>query len=370
MYRFIALNSFLGRGTFFKIVQVCVFGSQQHNANDPETGDNSKPQQSSTRLALKLLSCAGGLQIAYLTWGILQERVMTRKYGTGQTAEHFKESQFLVFMNRFSAMVLSGIWILVKRQGSHSAPFFKYSFSSLSNIISSWCQYEALKYVSFPTQVLGKASKMIPVMLMGKVVSRKTYQYYEYFIAVMISIGVSLFLLSVASTKYHSAQTNFTGILLMIGYMGFDSFTSNWQSKLITQHKLTSMQVMFGTNVFSSLFTIVSLLQNGGLVSSASFISSHPEFGYHAMAISIASAVGQLFIFYTIATFGPVLFTCIMVTRQMFSMVLSCIIYQHSMAPQAVLGIAVVFSALFLQIYAKWRTRKSQQIQAATMPKV
>lgn len=43
-----------------------------------------------------------------------------------------------------------------------------------SNVMSSWFQYEALKYVSFPTQVLAKASKVIPVMLMGKVVQGKT----------------------------------------------------------------------------------------------------------------------------------------------------------------------------------------------------
>ena len=30
---------------------------------------------------------------------------------------------------------------------------FRYSYCSLSNILSSWCQYEALKYISFPTQV-------------------------------------------------------------------------------------------------------------------------------------------------------------------------------------------------------------------------
>ena len=33
-------------------------------------------------------------------------------------------------------------------------PFCRYSYCSLSNILSSWCQYEALKYISFPTQVL------------------------------------------------------------------------------------------------------------------------------------------------------------------------------------------------------------------------
>jgi hypothetical protein len=33
------------------------------------------------------------------------------------------------------------------------APLYQFSFCSISNILSSWCQYEALKYVTFPTQV-------------------------------------------------------------------------------------------------------------------------------------------------------------------------------------------------------------------------
>ena len=37
-------------------------------------------------------------------------------------------------------------------------PFYKYSFCSFSNILSSWFQYEALKFVSFPTQVLAKGT--------------------------------------------------------------------------------------------------------------------------------------------------------------------------------------------------------------------
>ena len=43
-------------------------------------------------------------------------------------------------------------------------------------------------------QVLAKASKIIPVMLMGKVVSRKTYEFYEYIVAVLISLGMVAFL--------------------------------------------------------------------------------------------------------------------------------------------------------------------------------
>jgi adenosine 3'-phospho 5'-phosphosulfate transporter B2 len=72
---------------------------------------------------------------------------------SGGTKGHFTDSQFLVFVNRILAFVLSGLYIMFTRQPRHVAPLYKYVYCSFSNIMSSWCQYEALKYVSFPTQV-------------------------------------------------------------------------------------------------------------------------------------------------------------------------------------------------------------------------
>ena len=88
-----------------------------------------------------------------------------------------------MFVNRVLALVVAGVYLRVTYQPPEKAPFYKYSYASISNTLSSWCQYEALKFVSFPTQVLGKASKVIPVMIMGKVVSQKTYPWHEYFTA-------------------------------------------------------------------------------------------------------------------------------------------------------------------------------------------
>lgn len=83
---------------------------------------------------------------------------MTQKYfdvvSSGGEGHRFRDSQFLVFVNRVLAFALSGAYLLASRQPRHVAPLYKYSFCSFSNIMSSWCQYEALKFVSFPTQVL------------------------------------------------------------------------------------------------------------------------------------------------------------------------------------------------------------------------
>merc|ERR1711988_443661 len=100
---------------------------------------------------------------------------------------------FLVFVNRILAFFIAITIIMLKKQPRHKAPLYKYSYCSFSNIMSSWCQYEALKFVSFPTQVLAKASKIIPVMAMGKLVESKKYEYYEYVVAVLISVGMTTF---------------------------------------------------------------------------------------------------------------------------------------------------------------------------------
>ena len=77
------------------------------------------------------------------------------------------------------------------------------------------------------------------------------------------------------------------------------------------------------------------------------------------MELSVAGAVGQMFIFYTIKTFGPVVFTIIMTTRQMFSIVLSTFLFGHPIKPVAVLGATVVFATIFNRIKRQAKAKKA-----------
>ncbi|XP_067097988.1 adenosine 3'-phospho 5'-phosphosulfate transporter 1 [Osmerus mordax] len=356
-----------GHGLCYPVVKACVFGSESKAGllDDVSIAPrNEADSGSSTKQAIKLVFCAAGLQASYLTWGVLQERVMTRSYGATtpeDQGERFKDSQFLVFMNRILALTVSGLWCVLLKQPRHGAPMYKYSFASLSNILSSWCQYEALKYISFPTQVLAKASKVIPVMLMGKIVSRKSYEYWEYLTAALISVGVSMFLLSSTATKHPSTVTTFSGVVILAGYIVFDSFTSNWQDNLF-KYKMSSVQMMFGVNLFSCLFTVGSLLEQGAFFDSLAFMTRHSEFALHAVLLSVCSACGQLFIFYTIAQFGAAVFTIIMTLRQAIAILLSCFLYGHTVTMVGSFGVAVVFLALFLRVYARSRVKTSRRV--------
>uniref|UniRef100_A0A915NFB1 Adenosine 3'-phospho 5'-phosphosulfate transporter 1 n=1 Tax=Meloidogyne floridensis TaxID=298350 RepID=A0A915NFB1_9BILA len=99
------------------------------------------------------------------------------------------------------ALILAGIYILFswKSLPVHVPPLYLHSFTSFSNVLSSWCQYEALKYVSFPTQTVCKASKLVPTMIMGRIVRKRQYSIREYILAFIIVFGASIFFLSSTS---------------------------------------------------------------------------------------------------------------------------------------------------------------------------
>jgi len=89
---------------------------------------------------------------------------MTIPYGIEN--EMFTYSAFLVLNNRL-VVVCVALAILTYKGESYNnvAPIHKYFYISVSNTIATFCQYESLKYLSFPTQTLGKCGKMIPVMI-------------------------------------------------------------------------------------------------------------------------------------------------------------------------------------------------------------
>jgi len=145
---------------------------------------------------LKSFMCAGGIMLSLVVYGLLQERIMTQPYGKDENGidVYFKNSAYLVLNNRIVAMIIALVMIYYNKETfKNQAPIPKCAAISLSNTIATFCQYEALKYVSFPTQTLGKCGKMIPVMIMGMVLSRKKYEVKDFFCGFGRNFGLSFF---------------------------------------------------------------------------------------------------------------------------------------------------------------------------------
>lgn len=320
-----------------------------------------KKDNGTLRTALIFLGCFIGLQTSYLIWGIMQEMIMNSQYEASEMnpSGKFPSATFCVFSNRFLAIIVSGIicWF-VHGTVKSDAPWLAFTPCALSNTVSSWAQYQALTYVSFSLQTLFKATKVIPVMLMGKVLKGTDYSITEYIEAAFITIGVAIFSTAKSGKDVDEKTTQFYGFILLCLYITSDSFTAQWQSRVYRDYgKIDQYHMMFGVNVSAIIITTFALLVSGEIPLVIDFFTHNPSTLWYNILTAITSTTGQLFIYFTIKRFGPIVFTIIMTTRQMLSIVVSNFLFGHIMSFQSYLGSFIVFSAVFHSIYIKMRQK-------------
>jgi len=308
----------------------------------------------------RLVFCSVMLIVTFVTWGVLQERILTRRYPRF-SGEYFTYSYALVFSNRFWTMIMSGLlWIYFKPKMSRSTVIYEFSFPSVSNMLSSWCQYEALRYVSFPASTLFKCFKLVPVMIMGKILGNREYPQYDYVVALVIGVGISLFIsatdgIQIFGYDIHGEEgVKWTGVMLLGWYLIFDSFTGQWQSRMFQRHRdLSLIELLFANATFSTVLSLITLIHTGELGPFVNFVYSHPEIHIHFFLFSACSTLGQLLIFYTIKNFGAVVFTIIMTIRVLFSIGLSCVLYGHEVSSIGLLGLTLVMGAVSYRVKRK-----------------
>ena len=316
--------------------------------------------------ALRFAFCFIGLQISYLTWGYMQELIMTTTFEPTSSAPDgkFPSAAFCVFSNRFLAIIVAVIAVRMRKGAvlaNNVAPLVAFAPCALSNTMSSWSQYASLRYVSFPVQTVFKSSKIIPVMIMGKVLKGTNYPASQYVEALLITVGVAVF--SVASKSSDSdTSTEVVGLLFMCLYITFDCFTSQWQDKVYVKYGRANVdpyQMMLGVNSSAIVMTTAGLILGGDIPKIIEFFKVNPSVFQYNVITAVTSASGQLFIYTTIKEFGPIVFTVIMTTRQMISICISSFLFGHTMGVTALLGAGLVFGVLFYQIRKKYMAKRS-----------
>jgi adenosine 3'-phospho 5'-phosphosulfate transporter B2 len=119
-----------------------------------------------------------------------------------------------------------------------------------------------------------------------------------------------------------------------------------------------------------SIFTVCrALVVSGEVPQIVEFLVYNPRALYYNIITAICSTTGQFAIFYTIKRFGPDVFTVIMTTRQMLSIVVSNYLFNHSMTAQSYVGATIVFGVISYSIFRKIRDKQQRDAaRAAAAP--
>lgn len=306
----------------------------------------------------------------FVVYSLVQERLMT--VGFGPDKEVFRYSMFIVLVNRVVACLVAGTVLL----GSGSplepgAPPLLFAIPSLSNVIASTAQYEALKYVSFPLQALSKCAKSVPVMAWNWVTRARRYDVDDHVAAFLVTLGCAVFLLTGDIGAPPTARsTNFLetigptylsyttiGIILLVVFMVLDGLTSTVQDKLFASYDMQAHSQLLYISAWSALVSFTVLVPSGQFVKSLEFVIKYPQSLWLMLLQSGVSTTVQLFIYATIKQYGALTFALMMTMRQFLSIVSSCLVFQHRLTPMQWLGTVFVIGGLVLRSLQKPMSR-------------
>ncbi|KAL9579389.1 MAG: hypothetical protein Q9212_005136 [Teloschistes hypoglaucus] len=345
---------------------------------------------------VQLLICAAGIYASFLSWAILQERIFTTPYGPTTSPSKFEYSVFLNTIQSSFAALLGYIYLLTSSRSSTKTPsifpfrriLFPLTLVAITSSLASPFGYASLAHIDYITYILAKSCKLLPVMFLHLTIFRKRYPLYKYLVVFLVTAGVAVFTLYHPSTSKKSsssknANNSVWGLSLLGINLLFDGLTNSTQDHIFTAFRpYSGPQMMVAQNLLSTLLTttylvlspilaqqtpLLSLLNissassTNELSSALTFIRTHPSVGKDILLFAVCGAVGQIFIYYTLAKFSSLLLVTVTVTRKMLTMMLSVLWFGHRLSGMQWVGVGLVFGGVGAEGWIQRREKLAKE---------
>jgi solute carrier family 35 (UDP-galactose transporter), member B1 len=208
----------------------------------------------------------------------------------------------------------------------------------------------ALRWVAYPTQVVAKAAKPIPVMILGVLIGRKSYSMQKYFFVLIIVVGVVLFMFKEGQENKNSENAGLGEILLLLS-LSMDGLTGAIQERMRASSRPSAQHMMLAMNAWSSVMLFTAIVITGEGIQFLEFSFKHPDLFTHLIMLALAGAFGQLFIFMMVSGYGPLPCSIVTTTRKFFTVLFSVLFFGNAISGRQWLGTVLVFAGLFADMF-------------------
>ena len=175
----------------------------------------------------------------------------------------------------------------------------------------------------------------------------RTYPLRKYLFVFLIVAGVALFMYK-DKPKSSTESTLGIGEILLLLSLTCDGLTGAVQERMKREHQTKSGHMMTAMNMWSILMLGAALVATGEMFEFFHFVQKHPDILWQMSSLSVASALGQHFIFMCVTEFGPLPCSIITTTRKFFTVLASVLFFGNALLQRQWIGTALVFSGLFL----------------------
>ena len=350
---------------------------------------------------LRLAIYIATLYAVFIYWGYLQEKITSTHYNAAvpvvsddavssssmQWRHPFVLNLFMSVSTCLTAEVIDRTTIRAAANpyavsGGSASDLKLYWRPALSATLASPMGYYSLKYISYPLMVLAKSSKPVPVMVVGRVMYRQVYQWYKYLSIGLLCTGLFVFTFMKRSSKTETNSLlnqgtiySLYGVVLIFINLFLDGYTNNQQDFIFSHHAATSTQMMKYTNCWQCIYQVIYLgagyiLQSSeGEAAKAYHMIVHcPLLKYDILMFCVCASIGQVILFKLMKEFGSLVWVTVSITRQLFTIVLSVVIFGHKINTYQWLGVALVFVGLAVDVFYNQYYKKVKKSDDSSPP--
>lgn len=282
--------------------------------------------------------------IFFLLYGYMQELLY-------QLPGFENYSWYLTLIQFFFYSCFAYIEAFIRNDLKRKIPLRTYFLLAFLTVATMGLSNASVPHLNYPTQVMFKSCKLIPVLIGGILIQGKRFNKYDVSASVMMSIGLIFFTL--ADVK---VQPNFHlyGVILISGALCADAAIGNVQEKQMKLHKSSNIEVVLYSYSIGFIYILLGELFFDDLHGAFNFWLEHPRETYgYALLFSVTGYLGINIVLHLVKQFGALTAVTVTTCRKAVTIALSFIFFTKPFSWQYLWSGFLVLIGIYLNLLSK-----------------
>lgn len=308
---------------------------------------------------VSLMLHAIGIYIFFLVFGVYGEKLTTTTYG----GKRYDSALFPSMLQSLGGVIISKVMMgcnNVTTEVKSRTLLHQYAYLAILGLASSQLGFASLRYLTYPTLVIAKSCKLIPIALMNFLIYRKTLSCKRCLSLVLTSVSVLLFTFF-GKQSSSTGASSVAGITVLVMSLLMDGMINSVQDYIFEEFKMSAFHMMYYINLFRFFISFTVILLTDNLRYSVVFMSRTPDVILDLFLYSTFNALGQVVIYSMIQSHGSLVLTTVNLTRKMFSILLSLVLFGHKIKSIQALAVLGVFASIALEMFEPKTPKKLEK---------
>ena len=290
-----------------------------------------------------------GLYACFLVSTIFQERLYSFR---GHAGDKFESAPLLALVKSATNVIVSRTAICLGNRRERIRPSGSPAITvAIIRCSSTILALYSLNFISYPYLVLGKSVKILPVLVSELIFDRKIPSLRRCFSVFVTTAGTITFSFpTIFSGESGSGSSSSLGFFLLFMSLCADGGLSFSQKRMVKENeeKPHVFETMYFMGKWQAILSLLIVLLSVGDKGGISFCLDNPTVLKLLIWPALIESIGQYTVYNLVIHHGPYITTCVTTLRKFVTIILSVVLFGHSLTPTQWAAMFMVFTGVFV----------------------